>query len=85
MSWCYHGTHKAPCHTFVFDGQEHSECNQCSKRKHKVTPPIVKTLEDNAVPAEHWELIEKSNSELDKLERLAWDLYNKIDFDMGIQ
>ena len=48
-------------------------------------PPPVNTLNDEAVPAEHWRLIEKFNSELDKLERVACDVCNKIDFDMGIK
>lgn len=84
MRWCYQGTHEAPRHDFIFDDQEYSRCNECSKREN-VTPPAVETLDNEAVPADHWKLIEKFNSELDKLERLACDICNGIGFDMGMK
>ena len=48
-------------------------------------PPPVNIFDDKAVLAEHWRLIEKFNSKLDKLERVACDIYNEIDFDMRIK
>ena len=87
MRWCYRGNHEALRYTFIFKDQEYSECNQCAKRKHDIVPSDLKTqtLDDQAVPADHWKLIEKFNSELDKLERLPCDVCNEIDFDMGIK
>lgn len=46
----------------------------------------TETLDNEAVPAECWKLIEKFNSKLTKLEHLACDMIcNEIDFDMGIK
>lgn len=84
MCWCYQGTHEALCHNFVFDNQEYSRCNECSKRKN-VTLPTVETLDNETVPADHWKLIKKFNSKLDKLEHLACNICNKIGFDIGIK
>lgn len=45
----------------------------------------METFDNEAVPADHWKLIEKFNSKLDKLERLAYDIYNEIGFDMAMK
>ena len=34
---------------------------------------------------DHWKLIEKFNSELDKLEYFAYNFYNEIGFDIGMK
>lgn len=42
----------------------------------------MKTLDNKAVLADHWKLIEKFNNKLDKMERFACDIYNEIRFDI---
>lgn len=74
MHWYYQGTHEAPRHDFVFENQEYSKYNEYSKRKN-VTLSAVETLDNEAVPADHWKLIEKFNSELAAfcLQYLQWN------------
>ncbi|MCJ1268050.1 hypothetical protein MMC22_007936 [Lobaria immixta] len=87
MRWCYFCSHEVARPLFFFNNQEYSDCNRCAKHRHNATPSshAIENLDDQAIPADHWKLIEKFNSELDKLERLPCDVCNEIDFDMGIK
>lgn len=84
IRWYYQSIYKVLCQDFIFDNQAYSTYNKYSKCKN-VTLPVVKTFDNKAISVDYWKLIEKFNSKLDKLEYFAYNICNKIVFDIGIK
>lgn len=84
MRWCYQGTHKALHHDFVFNNQNYFKCNEYFKCKN-VTLSAMETFDKKFVLADHWKLIDKFNSKLNKLEHLICNIWNKIGFNMEMK